>query len=555
MDPAQWERVKEIIEQVSELPLDQVEAFVKQACAGDADLAREAQSLLRYATRLQTIRAGSILSGRYRLVRRIGAGAFGVTWLAEDTELYGRGVVVKVPTGLSAADPWIEAKFFEEIQALAALNHPGVVVPLGIGRLDDQTPFLVMEYVEGRTLRELIDDTPISGSRAGHILRQIGKALQAVSAAGIYHRDLKPGNIMVQTLPDGSDHVRLIDFGIATIRAHQSGAAGSAIETRIVGSPAYMAPEQFEGRVTATTDTYAFTAIAAELLAVSQLLRTGDLPSAPAGAPEISTTQQLARLPRRLADRLRRGLADNPDDRPADVAAYADEIAAVLMPAAPSRRVPALALGAAAVALVSLLFVVWWTGVGGERLGESPTSKAEAVPGATDAVPDISISVALLKDSPDGLRDISASAVTVSRRDRLRVRVVPSAPGHLYLFSESEDGAFLNTLFPSPKANGGLSEITRLQAHEIPESGWLEFDRAGRDRLWMAWSTTPHSLLEAAKAWANERDRGTVRNPVERVKIKEVLSAATNRLSTVGGRLVMTGNESLMAGVIDIRHE
>jgi serine/threonine protein kinase len=553
MDPAQWERVKEIIERASELPLDQVEAFVEQACAGDAVLAREAQSLLRYATRLQAIRAGSILSGRYRLVRRIGAGAFGVTWLAEDSALYDRRVVVKVPTSFSAADPWIEAKFFEEIQALAALNHPGVVVPLAIGRLDDQTPFLVMEYVEGRTLRELIDDTPPSWIRVGHILRQIGRALQAVSEAGIYHRDLKPGNIMVQTLPDGSDHVRLIDFGIATIRAHQPGPQGSAIETRIVGSPGYMAPEQFEGRVTPTTDTYAFAAIATELLAASQTNRTGRAPAGLSGARDMSTTQHLAGLPRHLATLLRRGLADSPGDRPTDTAAYADDIAAALTPTSASRRASFLATGAAAVALVSLLLVVWRPGVGDERLGESPPTTGDVVPGATNAVPDISVE--LLKDSPDGLRDISASAVTVNVRDRLRLRVVPSAPGHLYLFSESEDGLFLNTLFPSPTANGGLSGLAGSQALEIPENDWLVFDRAGRDRLWMVWSTTPHPLLESAKAWANDRDRGTVRDPVEKTKVKELLAATTNRMSIVSGRLVMTGNDPLMAGVIDIRHE
>lgn len=214
--------------------------------------------------------AGAKIKDRYRIERELGRGGFGIVYLARDELLHSRPVVIKVlRERASTQSEWFSKKFREEREALARLDHPGIVGVLDCGEMPDGKPFLVMQFVDGVTLRSLLRNGPMPLERAAQIVRRIAQALNAAHDRGVYHRDLKPENIMLQDLGEGEELVKIIDFGIATVKESQAGATTS--QTGTAGSGPYMAPEQLLGRPSAASDIFALGVIAYELL-------TGKLP-------------------------------------------------------------------------------------------------------------------------------------------------------------------------------------------------------------------------------------------------------------------------------------
>ena len=211
---------------------------------------------------------GQLLDGRYMVESQLGRGGIGVVYLARDTRLMDRRVVVKVLLEQLGNDDdtqdWIRRKFREEIEALARIDHPGVVGVMHAGELADGRPFIVMQYIEGGSLRALMSQGPMDFARVANIIRQAGHAVGSAHGRGIIHRDLKPENIMLQSLEEGEEYVRLIDFGIASVQDSQ--AAAGANSTRVAGTPYYMAPEQFEGRPSPASDIFAIAVLAYEML-------------------------------------------------------------------------------------------------------------------------------------------------------------------------------------------------------------------------------------------------------------------------------------------------
>jgi serine/threonine protein kinase len=277
------------------------------------------------------VQAGILLNGRYLIVRELSSGGFGKVFLAQDQQLHNRSVVVKIQLDRAIDDPWFEKKFSEELRALALIDHPGVVGALDSARTPDGRPFLVMQYVEGQPLRSAISADGMPLDRAANIIRQIGQALGAAHDKGIWHRDLKPENIMLQMLPGGEEHVRLIDFGLATIADL---AAKHQTHTRIAGSPGYMAPEQFTGQPSAATDVYAFGVIAYEMITgrkpfvaedvmqLSMLQRSGVKVKPAALRPGISSQTEKLIL---------HALNYNPNDRPISARAFGEALSQALL--------------------------------------------------------------------------------------------------------------------------------------------------------------------------------------------------------------------------------
>jgi tRNA A-37 threonylcarbamoyl transferase component Bud32 len=211
---------------------------------------------------------GRVVAGQFRVERKLGQGGMGAVYLADQFEM-GRKVVLKVmhPSLLgSAAGPAIEERFKREARMVAQLNHPNVVQVHLFGRTDDQQLFLAMEYVEGRTLRDLLTETGVlPEARALRILDQICGALIDAHGLGLVHRDLKPDNVMLSARHGNVDYVKVLDFGIAKLRAApdvkltQTGA--------ILGTPQYMAPEQALSKpVDQRTDLYALGIMLYEML-------------------------------------------------------------------------------------------------------------------------------------------------------------------------------------------------------------------------------------------------------------------------------------------------
>lgn len=203
------------------------------------------------------IDVGSTL-GRYRVLSKIGEGGMGAVYRAQDLML-DRPVALKTLKRFSFIDPERAKRFLQEARAASALNHPNIVTIHEAGEADG-VHFIAMEYVDGETLDERIGKGPMGVVEALRIAIQIAAALEAAHAAGIVHRDLKPGNVMIAE--DG--RVKLLDFGLAKLNedvltSSEADAAPRTEEGAILGTAAYMSPEQAEGRaIDSRSDVFSF---------------------------------------------------------------------------------------------------------------------------------------------------------------------------------------------------------------------------------------------------------------------------------------------------------
>ena len=208
---------------------------------------------------------------QYQLIEKRGAGGMGEVYKARDTRL-NRFVAIKVLSADVSGDPEYRRRFVHEAQAASALNHPNIITIYDIVT-DGDTQYMVMEYVDGKTLLELIAQGGMQIPRVIVYASQMAEALSAAHAAGIIHRDLKPANVMVT----GSGAVKLLDFGLAKMldRADSGDTATTAtrieapltVQGIIIGTVNYMSPEQVEGRkLDARSDIFSFGAVLYEML-------------------------------------------------------------------------------------------------------------------------------------------------------------------------------------------------------------------------------------------------------------------------------------------------
>jgi serine/threonine protein kinase len=251
----------------------------------------------------------------YRIGAKLGQGAMGEVYRATDTKL-GRDVALKVITPALAGDPARLAGVSREAQVLASLNHPNIAAVYGI---EDHA--IVMELVEGPTLADRLKQGPIALDEALAIARQIAAGLEAAHEKGIVHRDLKPGNVKITA--DGT--IKLLDFGLAKHAALAAAAEDATIAAStsgdglIVGTPAYMAPEQVRGRpVDKRVDVWAFGVVVYEMLTGSKLF-DGDAPT-DVMASVVTKEPDLSRVPPIVRPMLRRCLEKDPKKRLRDVA-------------------------------------------------------------------------------------------------------------------------------------------------------------------------------------------------------------------------------------------
>jgi len=243
--------------------------------------------------------------GNYRIVRLLGEGGFGEVYLAENPLLERRAAVKVLHTGL-ARDPELVRRFLNEARAASAIRHPNIIEVFDAGLTPEDAPYILMEFLEGVSLQKhLAEKGRLGLDLVLDIARQAGSALGAAHAAGIVHRDLKPENVFLMPDPNlpGAVRVKILDFGIAKIK--RSAASGGTMRTQaglIMGSPAYMSPEQCKDSadVDFRSDIYSFGVIVYEAL-------TGQPPFMAASATEI-LVMQLTATPAPL----REGIANVP---------------------------------------------------------------------------------------------------------------------------------------------------------------------------------------------------------------------------------------------------
>src|SRR5687767_2383457 len=189
---------------------------------------------------------------RYELIAEIGRGGMGVVYRAYEAAL-DRTIALKVLAPELANQPGFVARLRREAISAARLRHPNIALLYEFGQADD-TAFLAMEYLPGRSLRQLLEPGPLPFERALAILDQIGQALDYAHSMGIVHRDVKPSNILVGS----RDHAVLIDFGLAEMAESSLLTSDGAV----LGTPHYMAPEQADGRgASAQSDQYGLAAV------------------------------------------------------------------------------------------------------------------------------------------------------------------------------------------------------------------------------------------------------------------------------------------------------
>ena len=524
----------------------------------------------------QSTLIGKTLDERYFIESELGQGGVGAVYLASDRKLHDKHIVIKILLDKSLQNSWVVQKFQQEKEALARVDHPGVVGILDTGELPDGKPYLVMQYIDGVTLRSQIKPEGMPIDRAGELIKQMGRALGAAHDKGIFHRDLKPENIMLQSLGAGEEQVKIIDFGIAKLK--DSIVAPSTMTGSTAGTVAYMAPEQLGGRPTsAATDIFAFGAIAYEIITgrkpfnpetgfeLLEMQRQGvrispsDLrPAVSADANEIILRalsfepSQRFQTAREFADALARALTDDltldqrsPQIPATQLATQANPpvrqtadlsqktIAGRFEPAKADTLNPALYAPVAEeesarsgaglkVALGLILLLVIGAAAG------LLVWKREAIFGARNAAERslaYSLTVQKMRDGKPFQDQFESSGQEIFENGwKFRINLSSPQDGYLYLLNEgpaSGDATTYNVLFPESNTNGGSPRVT---ANQKLQTAWMRFDdHQGTENFWLVWSASPVKELEAVVGAVNDRDLGEIKDAAKARTVRDFL--------------------------------
>jgi len=309
----------------------------------------------------QTLRAaaptadlvGQVVADRYRVLKKLGEGGMGQVYLAEHVKM-GRRSAIKVMNPSLVHDPDAVARFNREAANASRITHPNVCAIYDFGETPDGTIYLAMEFVEGEPLTDVIArEGTLPVHRAGHIFLQVADALQAAHDLGIVHRDLKPDNIMISRGREGSDLVKVVDFGIA--KAVGGDDSQKVTKTGlVVGTPEFMSPEQLSGdKLDGRSDLYSLALVLFKTL-------TGKLPFEATTVQEtmikrltdepvkLAEARPDLQFPTGLQETLDAALARSPVDRYQSAAKFAADAAAVLglgRGAGPGAPIPATRAG------------------------------------------------------------------------------------------------------------------------------------------------------------------------------------------------------------------
>ena len=585
MERPVWDRIQEIYYSTLPMPKSERSAFIASACDQDPFLMREVTSLLTaddssagfletpvFEIGLKIISSdgaktssgpadgliGTTIDHKYLVERVLGHGGMGKVYLARDLTLHNRPVVIKVLLDASVKDDYVVRKFRQEVEALSRIDHPGVVNVLGAGELPDRKPYIVMQYVNGVTLRSQIPVEGMDLERAALILKQIGAALEHVHEQKIFHRDLKPDNIMLQSLK-GEEHVKVVDFGIAKVK--DSVVAPSTVDKVPIGTVLYMSPEQLRGgeRITAASDIYSMGVIAYEML-------TGRRPFNPNSAPQLLemhregirvkpidlrtnlSSEAQAIILRALSferearyqsaaefgDSLARALLNEAETAPRPNVLH-DVSAETLKPASsdtvrePRFRLGKLqlaVLGVFLVVLIAILVVLW--------IFKQPTSAdidqksfppATASPQPTTRSFIFSLKVQRIRNKMAFQAPFQSDGQDVfDGGDRFQLHVKSPNPGYVYVFNEGtpERGASsFSIIYPTPATNEGSASVG---GEQWVRTNWNTFKgEPGMENLWIAWSAAAVPQLESGKAEAF-KNNGRLTGPTLD-SVKEFLTA------------------------------
>ncbi len=517
---------------------------------------------------------GTTVDGRYAIERELDRGGMGAVYLARDNKLLERPVVIKVLLEKSQIREWFVQKFQQEKEALARVDHPGVVGILDTGELPGGKHYIVMQYVDGRTLRSAIGEKPegMDFEKVASIIRQAGDALSSVHDKKIYHRDLKPENIMLQKLGRDNEQVKIVDFGIAKVKESviaPSTVTGSATAGTIV----YMSPEQLRGeKVSAPSDIYSLGVIAYEMV-------TGRRPFRPETSAHLAELQRdgIRVKPRDLRPRLTeeaqtailRALSFSPGARyqsaqefgaalasaltsevesndlpPTEPVAYppTDNSARLSTPQTdPGVQAPQTLVTPFSPASIHTLDqpirpsdkpgtqTRWWPKLAiglllaaGLALGSyfivaklrSPGGSANPSAAVAERSLVYSLTVQKMRDGKPYQAPFESSGQEIFESGyRFRLNVSSPQSGYLYVFNQGADEKSVKTftiIYPTPATNGGSA---KLDANQSMQTSWNTFEGLpGTEEFWIVWSTSPVSQMESARDEAFKNNDGALKS-------------------------------------------
>lgn len=561
----------------------------------------------------QSTLLGQTIDDRFLIEKELGRGGVGAVYLAHDRTLHDKRVVIKVLLDRSLENSWVVQKFQQEKEALARVDHPGVVGVLGGGELPNHQPYIVMQFVDGVTLRSQIKSEGMPLDRAAEIIKQIGRALSAAHEKGIFHRDLKPENIMLQSFGHGEEQVKIIDFGIAKLK--DSMVAPSTMTGATAGTVAYMAPEQLAGRATsAATDVYAFGAIAYEII-------TGRKPFNPETGFEllemqrhgvrVSTSDLRPAISAEANELILRALNFDPAARFSGAREFGDALARMLTNEAtreqqqvPPTQLPGTRLATQAnppvrgtadlapktiagryeAAKVDTLNQPAYTPV----IEEEPSSRigskiviavvALVIIGATagiliwkrDAIfgsrgplrsLTYSLTVQKMRDGKPYQTEFESSGQEIFENGwKFRLNLTSPQEGYLYLLNEGPANGETTTydvLFPEAKTNGGSP---RVSANQKLQTAWMRFDdNQGTEKFWLIWAASPVKELEAVGSAVNDQDLGEIKDSAKARAVRDFLKSHSGTKPEVTKdsarkQTMLSGKGNVLVNVIELEH-
>ena len=289
MSPENWQQVRDLFDAALARPVEERAKFLDRECAGNKALRREVESLLTSDQQAESLMEAAAVSGpaqsqlgvearlsvvqqisHYKIERCVGQGGMGEVYLAHDSRL-DRKIALKLLLVDFASDENRVLRFEQEARAASSLNHPNVCMIHEIGEMEDGRHYIVMEHIDGVTLRQQLATNPLKLSQALDVATQVAAALAAAHGAGIVHRDIKPENMMLRN--DGL--IKVLDFGLAK-RATVPGVVDDGAATKVLvntepgmvmGTVAYMSPEQARGlEIDARTDIWSLGVVLYEMV-------------------------------------------------------------------------------------------------------------------------------------------------------------------------------------------------------------------------------------------------------------------------------------------------
>lgn len=493
---------------------------------------------------------GATLDERYYVERELGRGGIGAVYLARDRKLVNKAVVIKVLLEKTFQNAWAVRKFQHEKEALARVDHPGIIGLLDTGELPDGKPYIVMQYVDGVTLRSIVRAEGIALERAARLVEQIGQALGTAHKYGIVHRDLKPDNIMIQSLAGEREQAKVIDFGIAKVRDSQVAPSTAAEST--AGTITYMSPEQLRAeKVTPASDMYALGVIAYELVAGRRPFNPESgyqLLEMQRGGVRVRPKDLRPSLPAAAQDVILKALAYEPQDRYQSAAEFGEDFAKAInarvetprgvaeqavptkipesIKSVSSRRGLHVGLIVVAVLLLAIVTVALWLSMKSKSSTAQPQGSSSAPVTAAERTLNYWLTVQKMRDGKPYQGTFESSGQEIFENGwKFRFNAVSSQSGYLYLLNEGPDAAgktTYNLLYPMPSLNNGSAQ---LAFNQQMQTGWYVFDEhQGTERFWMVWSKEPVKELEDVKGVVNPQDRGTVKDQRQVDAVREFLT-------------------------------